>query len=98
MSTTMRYVRVVVQGERVSPRRRNRAAAIEQWAVAHAALTCVTLSAAYVVALMALVAVLATSTLFTFLGWGVMVVYAAMVLAMVAVAIYTLMPEGRVIH
>jgi|SRR5579864_586310 len=99
MSTTMRNdVRFVANpvGRRqvaTPPVWRRSLAELEKWATAHAALASVALSLAYLLALSALVAVLATSNLNTPIGVCVMVLFGLMVLALTAVATYTVAPE-----
>jgi hypothetical protein len=103
MSTTMRNVRMGAQGQTF---RRGQLAApptwkrsivlLEKWASAHAMLASVALAVAYLASLVALVAVLATATFNTLLGFGVTALFGVMVVASVAVAIYTLTPEKHV--
>ena len=102
MSTTMRNFRLGTRGrplrlgQSVAPQTWRRGLVwLEKWAIAHPAIASVALAAAYLASLFALIAVLATATFSTALGFGVSVLFGVMVLVTAAVAIYTLMPERQ---
>jgi hypothetical protein len=100
MSTTMRNVGLATQDEPISrgqlaapPTWRGGLTGLERWAMAKHGIASLALTIAYFAALSALVAVLVTSALNSVLGYAVFVVFAAMVLVYIAVAIYTVIPE-----
>ena len=86
MSTAMRTASL---GRRREPF----SSGILRWAAARPALASITLTLVYVVTIAALVAVLSADALLTPVGFAVLVLFAAEVLAFTAIAAYTLMPE-----
>jgi hypothetical protein len=102
MSTTMRTFTLATRsrplrpGQSAAPQSWRRGLVwLEKWAIAHPTVASVALAAAYLASLVALVAVLATATFSTALGFGVSVLFGVMVLVTAAVAIYTLIPERK---
>jgi hypothetical protein len=77
------------------PQWRRSLAYLERWAVTKPKIASLTLSVAYMVAVVALVAVLAASALNSVLGIGVLVLFAAMALVCGDVGVYTIIPEHR---
>ncbi len=100
MSTTMRNTGLAPRGEPLSRGRpaadRPRFRAVVEllrWAAARPTLTVASLVLVYIATLAGLVTVLATSALDTIPGTVVLVLYAAVVLVYLAVAVYIVRPE-----